>query len=510
MNNEIKLLTFPRHGDHRGALIPVNALADVPFPIERIFYIKDLNDEPRGFHSHRKCLQTLVPIVGGVTVTLERHGETTVHRLEKDNEGLFVPLNTWLKMTDFTEGCVVLVLCSYRYDEAEYVRDYDRFLELEREDVATAAEQLIKCFDLSAQTKSLQAELRPVIQDVIDRGAFVLGPELQAFECDFADLVGSKWCVGVSNGTSALVCAIKALNLPPNSTIAVQTNTYIAAPLAIEMCGHSILLIDVDNEFCLKMQRLRDLMPHIQALVLVHLYGRSCCHDLDAVVRLASEHGVKVIEDAAQAHGSTWKGRALGTFGDIGTFSFYPSKNLGAFGEAGCIVTNNDQYAKFAKRYRNYGCDGKYDWQLKGANERMHNLQAAVLSVKLRHLKGWNFSRNHLADRYREGLRGLKRVRVPPSQSDGYCNYHLFVVLVLERDDLQAFLKENRIDSAIHYPHTFYQSPAFVGDFSTQRHHYNADWLCGRLLSLPMYPEMPVEHVDRVCKVIREWNAKKA
>jgi dTDP-4-amino-4,6-dideoxygalactose transaminase/dTDP-4-dehydrorhamnose 3,5-epimerase-like enzyme len=492
------LAKFKKCEDLRGCLIPIESYKDIPFNIDRVFFIKNMDNIPRGFHAHKKTTQAIFPIVGSFTIDLTDGDKTESFHLDSDQKALIIPTYTWLSMHSFTSDCVIVVLCSYPYDEKEYIRNYDDYKAtlIERKSKNT-----IKTFDLTKQTYAIRSQIDLKIRDLIDNSRFVLGPELESFETAFAHYNDIKHCVGVSNGTSALIIALKALKLQSGDKVIVQSNTYIAAPLAVEQCGLQIKIVDVDADLNLDLQALEEaLTEDVKAVIVVHLYGMS--PDMNKMMSLKEKYGFYLIEDAAQAHGSTFDGKKLGTFGDLGCFSFYPSKNLGCFGEGGCIVTNNDDYAQYARLYRNYGSVERYQWEIKGSNERMHNIQAAILHLKLPYLDQWNENRNAIARIYDEYLSGLKQISVPNLHPLLYRNYHLYVVLTPLRDLLQHYLQKQGIVCAIHYPETFYKSPAFAG---LNHLHFKADTYKEQLLSLPIYPEMPIEHAKIICGQIKNF-----
>ncbi len=373
--DDIKIITFFKREDIRGVLIPIESYKHVPFNMERVFFIKNLDEYPRGFHAHLKTEQVLVPITGSFKIELTDGKDVQTYNLTKDNEGLYIPVGIWLKMYDYSRDCIIFVICSYEYDEKEYIRNFGDFLKYH------ARQSPIKCFDLQQQTNSIKKELYNSIKNVIDNNAFVLGKDLRTFEDEFAKYIGTKFCVGYSNGTAAMVCALKALQLHPGNEVIIQSNTYIAAPLAIELCRLKIKIVDIDNTLHLDLNELeKNLTEKTKVVLIVHLYGG--CADMNRLLELKRRHGFYLIEDAAQAHGSMYDNKKLGTFGDIGCFSFYPSKNLGAFGEGGCIITNIEQYANYARLYRNYGSEHRYVWTIKASNERMHNIQTAIHNLK--------------------------------------------------------------------------------------------------------------------------------
>ena len=492
----IQLLNFFKRTDIRGTLIPIEAYKNVPFQIKRVFFIKDLDQYPRGFHAHKITEQVLFPITGSLKVDLTDGTTVNTYNLDKDNVGLYIPIDTWVKMYDYLPDTIICVLCSHEYDETEYMRNYGDFVKY-----VNTPNNKISCFDLSKQTQQLYPQIEKAVNNIIKTNAYVMGSELDTFEKNFAEYTGSKHCVGCSNGTSAMICALKALQLPPNSEIIVQSNTYIAAPLAIEACGHKIKIVDIDDTLGMDLDKLATtLTPQTKAVLIVHLYGG--CVDMDRLLKLKEIHNFYLIEDCAQAHGSMFDNKHLGTFGEIGCYSFYPSKNLGSAGEGGCIITNTDCYADYIRKYVNYGSIQRYVWEVKGSNERMHNLQAAVLNVKLPYLDQWNAQRRDLAAEYDILLKDIPQVTIPNNHVKLIRNYHLYCILVDDRNELIKHLEQQEIHCAVHYPETFYKSAAFI-EYNGQT--FIADEIKHRIITLPMYPELEKVKVQRVCASIRAY-----
>lgn len=496
-----RILQFKSNKDVRGTLTAIECHKNIPFDIKRVFYIKPHDNFPRGFHAHKECEQVLVTIQGKCDVEIKDGVNTHTYHLDADDYGLYLPINNWLKMENFSDDCIILVLCSTLYDENEYMRNYGDFLV--HVDKEKKKLDIIKSFDLAENTKSIRLEINDKLSSLIDINSFVLGAEVSKFEKDFAAYNKSNYCVGLSNGTSALICALKSLNLPPDSEIIVPANTYVAAPIAIDYCNLKIKVVDIDDSLNIDLDQLEtDLtinMERTKVVLVVHLYG-NCC-DMDKLLELKTKYGFYLIEDAAQAHGSEFNNRKLGTFGDVGCFSFYPSKNLGSFGEGGAIVTNDINIYQTIRLLRNYGCEEKYKWLIKGSNERMHNIQAGVLNIKLKYLDTWNAKRARLAGIYNDRLGKLKNVTIPKMNAT-LCNYHLYVVLVDDREDLINHLKANQIETAIHYPQTFYKSQAYK---ELNHLEFSADGISKSILSLPMYPELPIEKAEKVCTVMEDY-----
>jgi dTDP-4-amino-4,6-dideoxygalactose transaminase len=496
--DECKFISFNANTDIRGKLIPIQSNIDVPFNISRIFFIKNLDELPRGFHSHKKTIQVIFPLCGSFDIELT-DGQTIIkHHLDTDDKGLLIPINWWLHMYDFSMDCIVAVICSYKYDETEYIRNYGDFLEYAEE---IKKNKVVEYFSLFEQTQQLKEKVLTKINNIIDNNSYVLGQDISEFEHKFAEYNNVKYCVGLSNGTSALITALKALKLNDGDEIIIQSNTYIAAPLAIEFCNLKIKIVDIDSNLNLDLNLLADaITDKTKAVIVVHLYGM--CPDMDVLIDLKNKYNFKLIEDTAQAHGSEFNDQKLGTFGDIGCFSFYPSKNLGSFGEGGCIITNDSDHADFAKLYRNYGSVEKYKWEIKGTNERMHNIQAGILNIKLPYLDKWNSQRRNIAQIYNKQLSDITEIIIPTNHPKLQRNYHIYIIIANDRDNLLKYLNNKNISVAIHYPETFYKSNAFQ-----ELNHltFQADNIKNNLLSLPMYPEMPHSDAEIVSTTIREF-----
>ena len=500
MNNS---LCFKKISDLRGELVAIDAEFDLPFDIKRIFYIKNMDEIERGFHAHRKCVQVLVPIQGNFTLKLfdgENHSELY---LDKSNQGVIVPLYHWLSMSNFSSDCIIMVICSYKYDEKEYIRNYNIFLKEIKE---KKKQKSIVNFSLKKQSQLIKREVIKKIEEVIDNTTFVMGKDVMNFENNFSNFIGCNYTVGVSNGCAALKIAIKSLQLK-NPKILTQANTYVAVPLVCEESNIPYDIIDIDDNLLLDLEKLDIYLNNYNqnkediVLIVVHLYGNSI--DWDKLRVLKEKYNFKVIEDAAQAHGSSFKHIKLGNFGDLGCFSFYPSKNLGAFGEAGAIVTNNPKYAKYARYYRNYGSLKKYEWEICGGNERMDNIQGAILNIKLKYLQQWNNQRVTIANIYKKNLKNTK-IRLLKNIENCQSNYHLIIIISEKRDALKKYLEKNNISCAIHYPKPFYETNAYKNkllQYCEKMEKYK-----NNLLSLPMYPELDEKSVLFICEKINQFS----
>ncbi|MBD3403121.1 aminotransferase class I/II-fold pyridoxal phosphate-dependent enzyme [candidate division GN15 bacterium] len=362
----------------------------------------------------------------------------------------------------------------------------------------------IPYLDLRAQNRSIKTELDRAIAEVIATNSFVLGPSVTRFETAFADFCQSRHCIGVNNGTNALVLALRALEIGPGDEVIAPAHTFIATIAAIRHAGAKPVLVDVDPvSRNLDPNQLDDAITDAtRAIMPVHLYGRPAA--MDDILTIADKHGLPVIEDAAQAHGARYDGKRVGSIGRIAGFSFYPGKNLGALGEAGAVTTDDDVLAEKVRMLRDHGSREKYRHELLGYNARMEGIQGAVLDIKLKYIEQWNGARLHVAEQYNELLVDTP-VTCPTFDNDLHQVFHLYVIECDRRDALQAHLKKNGVTTLIHYPIPNHLQPAFAdlgygeGDFPV------TEKLCREILSLPIYPELSDEQVAYVCSQVRSF-----
>lgn len=368
---------------------------------------------------------------------------------------------------------------------------------------------MIPFLDLKSTYVELQVEIDAAVSRLLNSGWYILGAEVEAFEAEFSSFVGADHCVGVGNGLDALVLALRALDIGPGDEVIVPSNTYIATWLAVSTVGATPVPVEPDPAtHCLDPLRIEAaLSPRTKALMPVHLYGHPA--DIDALGRFCARHGLKMIEDAAQAHGAGLHDRRVGSSGDIVAWSFYPGKNLGAFGDGGAITTNDPRIAKRVTILRNYGSSVKYVNVEKGVNSRLDPLQAAILRVKLQHLLEWNARREAIAQRYATRLRGLS-LGLPATQSGATHAWHLFVVTTPERDALQAHLNSTGIGSLIHYPIPPFRQEAYQ-EFLPQATQWPiADRLAREVLSLPMGPHLSLPQADTVADAVIDFFSRRS
>jgi dTDP-4-amino-4,6-dideoxygalactose transaminase len=354
---------------------------------------------------------------------------------------------------------------------------------------------MIPFVDLRAQYLSIKAEIDEAIARVLETTAFVLGREVDAFEAAFAEYVGAKYCVGLNSGTAAVQLAVMACGIGAGDEVIVPANTFFATAEGVSTAGAAPVFVDADPiSYNIDPARIEAaITERTRAIMPVHLYGQAA--DLDPIFELARKRNLHVIEDAAQAHGSLYKGKRVGAIASAGCFSFYPGKNLGAYGEGGAVVTNDEEVARRVRLLRDHGSEKKYWHEIVGYNFRLEGIQGAVLGVKLRHLDKWNDLRRAHAARYDELLAGSP-LTLPREMPYARHIYHLYVVQASERDALQK--------TGIHYPVPIHLQPAYAamghgpGDFP------EAERQAERVLSLPMFPELTNEQVERVVEIIKQ------
>ncbi|GMW00632.1 MAG: aminotransferase [Candidatus Hydrogenedentota bacterium] len=363
---------------------------------------------------------------------------------------------------------------------------------------------MIPFFQLKNQFASMEHEIRDAVERVLTSGWYILGEELKAFEREFAEYVGAAHCLGVASGTDAIHLALRAAGVGPGDEVITVANTCVPTLCGITASGATPRLVDVDPEtLTLDPNRLEAaITPRTRAVVPVHLYGHPC--DMDPIVDIAAAHGLVVVEDCAQAHGSLYKGKKCGTFGAAAAFSFYPTKNLGAYGDGGAVVTSDPAIADSLRLIRNYGEKRRYEHTVEGVNSRLDEVQAAVLRVKLPRLDTWNRERRIRAAWY-EDILSTAKLTLPAEASWATGNRHLFPIRVKDRDELQDFLASRSVYSLIHYPVPIHLQEAYrslgkgQGDFPVSEEASRA------VLSLPLYPELAKDDLLLVAGLVSEF-----
>jgi dTDP-4-amino-4,6-dideoxygalactose transaminase len=360
---------------------------------------------------------------------------------------------------------------------------------------------MIPFVDLKAQYHAIKLEIDAAINNVLENSQFVLGAEVSAFEKEFAAYTGADQAIGVNSGTSALHLTMLAAGIGPGDEVITVPFTFVATVAAVVYSGATPVFVDIDPvSFTMDPSQIEAaITPRTKAILPVHLYGQPA--DMDPIMKIAREHGLVVIEDACQAHGAEYKGHRVGSIGDMGCFSFYPGKNLGAYGEGGAVVLSNPEYVRTIRMLRDWGAEKKYQHVLKGYNYRLEGIQGAILRVKLRYLEQWTEARRAHALRYTELLSGAD-IETPRAMPFARHVYHVYAIRTKQRDELIRATTEAGVQTGIHYPIPVHLLPAYAdlgygkGDFP------HSEQAANEVLSLPMYPELTVEQIEAVSDAV--------
>jgi dTDP-4-amino-4,6-dideoxygalactose transaminase len=361
--------------------------------------------------------------------------------------------------------------------------------------------------DLKVQYQSLKAEIDSAIQSVIDNTAFIGGKYVEAFEQAYAKKYGVKRCISCANGTDAIYIALKALGIGPGDEVITVANSWISTSETITQAGARPVFVDIDQFFHIDPVKVeKKITKKTRAVIPVHLYGQPAA--IDAIKRICDAHGLPLIEDCAQSHFATFGGQYAGTFGLAGTFSFYPGKNLGAYGDAGALITNDDDFARKARLFANHGSLQKHVHEIEGINSRLDAIQAVVLSVKLNRIDDWNRARHAHGLKYNSLLSSIPAVKCPKLRDNAFHIFHVYSLRAPRRDELANYLKSKGISTGIHYPTALPFMPAYSylkhkpSDFPV------AHECQGEIISLPMYPELSDGQIEYVAQTIKEFYAK--
>lgn len=339
--------------------------------------------------------------------------------------------------------------------------------------------------------------------EILQSGWYILGKEVENFEKEWANFIGTKYCVGLASGLDSLWISFKLLEIGKGDEVIVCSNAYIACVMGITLNGATPVFVEPDEYENIDPNKIEEAITEkTKAILAVHLYGQSC--NMTKIMELAKKYNLRVVEDCAQSHGNHWLGKKVGSFGDIGCFSFYPSKGCGAFGDAGCIVTNDLSLAKKFKIFRNYGSERRYYNQIVGCNSRLDELQAGLLRVKLKHIDEFNHERNYIANKYLSGINN-PLIRLPLIRPGSDSTWHQFVIHCEKRDSLLDYLKSHNIGTLIHYPIPPHLSQAYAYLGKKKGDYPIAEKYASEVLSLPMYNGMLPEEIDYVVKVINKF-----
>jgi len=363
---------------------------------------------------------------------------------------------------------------------------------------------MVPLIDLKIQHASIASEVEVAIKNVCNNTAFILSDEMKTFEAEFAAYCGAKHGVGVANGTEALFLALKALGVGQGDEVIVPANTFIATAAAVSHAGATPVFVDCDPEtYCIDPTKIgAAITEKTKAIMPVHLYGHPA--DMDAILSIARSNGLKVVEDCAQAHGTLYKGKHAGSMGDAAGFSFYPSKTLGAYGDAGMVLTNSDEVCESLKLLRDNGRTTWYEHAIIGYNSRLDGIQAAILRVKMKYLDKWVEGRRAHAKQYGEMLGDLKGLTLPVEKPDAKHSYYVYVVRTDNRDTVMAQLKEKGCGCGIHYPVPLHLQPAYAFLGGKEGDHPVSEKYAKEIISIPMFPELTPDQVSEASSIIRE------
>lgn len=367
-----------------------------------------------------------------------------------------------------------------------------------------AQKRRVPFFELRKQYGQLSQQIQAKVTQVLESGWYILGKESEKFETEFAGFLDCKHCIGLNSGTDALELALRCLGVGEGDEVILPSHTFIATAMAVTKVGAKPVFVDIDEHYQMDIDQAEKMInKKTKAIIVVHLYGLS--GNVKRLKSITKSHKIFLVEDACQAHGASFEGKKLGTFGDFGCFSFYPTKNLGAYGDAGALVTDSPKLAEKARLHRNYGQIVKYKHEFVGSNSRLDEIQAGILSTKLKFLPQWNKKRRMLAREYDLLLSDISQIVLPPIADGLDPVYHQYVIRAQQRDSLQKYLFQAGIDTLIHYPIPIHKQKAY--------RHYNRQKLpktesaVKEILSLPIYPEMSPDDVKYVAKTIREFYA---
>jgi dTDP-4-amino-4,6-dideoxygalactose transaminase len=364
--------------------------------------------------------------------------------------------------------------------------------------------QKILFMDLKSEYSLLKPEIDQAIQRVVDSGWFILGPELKNFENEFAAYCGSQYGVGVGSGTDAIYLALKALDIGPGDEVITVSHTFIATALAITFTGAIPVFVDIDPKtYTIDPNLVREAVStRTKAIIPVHLYGQMA--DMDPIMEIANQYHLAVVEDACQAHGAVYKGRKAGTIGHIGCFSFYPTKNLGAYGDGGALITQDPHLDERLRSLRNYGQEKKYYHKSIGTNSRLDEIQAALLRVKLKYLDSSNIVRQNIARKYSQ-LKDIKGIQLPSVREDCSHIFHIYAICSEKRDKLKEYLDKNSIDTLIHYPVPVHLQQAYASSPKITLDLRITEKVAQQILSLPMFPALSHDQQERIIFAIRSF-----
>lgn len=500
-----QIISLPKRVDARGVLVPIEFESHVPFVVRRVYFIAKADPTlPRGFHAHRQTREAIVCVSGSCELRLRtREGSVRSILLNDPGQMVVIEPNLWREMHHISSDAVLLVLASRPYEESDYIRDEAGFS-------ASTAATIVKVssVDLHRENAAFEPALSAAVQRVTSSGWYVGGPEVKSFEELWAAYCGTRFAVGVGNGLDAMELVLRAWDVGPGDEVIVPANTYIATWLAVDAVGARAIPVEPDPAtFNITAETIRPALTERTKVVLgVHLYGQSLDHA--PIRRLCDERGIKFLEDGAQGHGAGKGGVRVGAQGHAAAFSFYPTKNLGALGDAGAVTTDDPATAAAVARLGNYGSTVKYVNEIKGRNSRLDALHAAALAVKLPLLDENSARRRALAKRYSEELGNIDGLVLPALPGvDTEHVWHLYVVQCDDRQGLQDHLGRRGIQTQIHYPIAPFDQQAYA-DYGLDRNDYPISArIHANCLSLPISATHTITEIDYVCDAVRDYFA---
>jgi dTDP-4-amino-4,6-dideoxygalactose transaminase len=497
----VRLIDLQLIPSESGMLGVIQASRHLGFVPKRVYFLADLPENAvRGAHAHKRLRQCIVCLHGAVTLEVMKGEHHSTLRLSDYRQGALLEPGCWRDLRDFTEGAVVLVIASEEYDEGDYIRSFEAFRAWEAQSAAQ-----VPYLDLSRLDDEIGVETRLAIDRVLSSGVLIGGPAAVAFEQAFADFCGASFAVGVGNGLDALALALKARGVGPGDEVIAPAHTFVATALAISSVGATPVLVDIEPDTGLMAVDLcrQAVTGRTRAIVPVHLYGHPV--DMDPIMVLAQQHDLFVLEDAAQAHGARYKGRRCGSLGHAAAFSFYPTKNLGAAGDGGAVVTDDEDLGAQVRKLANYGASTKYRHELMGANSRLDPLQAAILWVKLPRLDGWNARRREMAELYHQALADVPGLVLPAQRPWADPVWHVFAVRAPgRRDALLAHLRDQGVGANVHYPIPVHLQPCYAGLWR-EGQFPEAEAFCRETLSLPLDPMHEISEIERAAAAVRRF-----
>ncbi len=490
--------------DESGTLGVVEDIGGEPISFERFYFFASLQPGARrGGHAHKKLRQVFVVFRGSVKIDIKSSTESYSFHLISNDQALVLPAGYWRDLYDFSPDALVGVIASDKFDEADYIRDWDAFVDWDRAQRHTD----IPYLDLSRYSSIIGTRVINAISEVVSSGPLIGGPEVERFEAAFAAYCGVSDAVGIGNGLQALTLALRAADIGEGREVILPANTFIATALAVIEAGAKPVLVDVEETTGLIDMTAVEMAINDStgAIIPVHLYGHPC--DMDRLSEIVGTRPILILEDAAQAHGALYKGRRCGALGHAAAFSFYPTKNLGAVGDAGCVTTNDPALAARIRLLGNYGTRRKYEHLEIGTNSRLDPVQAAALNVKLPYLENFNARRVEHADIYLRRLQNLPGLSLPHVHEWARPVWHVFPVRVAAdiRQDFLSYLASNGIGTNIHYPTPIHLQPCFSSMGLGQGSFPISEKLSEQLVSLPLDATHTTAEIERVVEVVRTF-----